>query len=102
MAFILVALYSLLSEIHTGLFRSVITRVPLPCNLSARVSITPIGWIAAQEVLTLIHHFFFFPTGFSDGSDHKESACSARDLSSIPGLGRSPREEGIFFSLPAE
>ena len=28
--------------------------------------------------------------GFPGGSDSKESACSARDLGSIPGLGRSP------------
>ena len=29
-------------------------------------------------------------TGFPGGSDSKESACSAADLGSIPGLGRSP------------
>ena len=29
--------------------------------------------------------------GFPCGSDGKESACSAGDLGSIPGLGRSPR-----------
>ena len=29
---------------------------------------------------------------FSDGSDSKESACSAGDLGLIPGLGRSPGE----------
>ena len=28
--------------------------------------------------------------GFSAGSDSKESSCNAGDLSSIPGLGRSP------------
>ena len=28
--------------------------------------------------------------GFLGGSDGKETACSARDPSSIPGLGRSP------------
>ena len=28
--------------------------------------------------------------GFLSGSDGKESACSVRDLGSIPGLGRSP------------
>ena len=27
--------------------------------------------------------------GFPGGSDSKESACNARDLDSIPGLGRS-------------
>ena len=29
-------------------------------------------------------------TGFLSGSVGKESTCSARDLGSIPGLGRSP------------
>ena len=28
--------------------------------------------------------------GFPGGSDDKDSACSAGDLGSIPGLGRSP------------
>ena len=28
--------------------------------------------------------------GFPGGSDGKESACKAGDLTSIPGLGRSP------------
>ena len=30
--------------------------------------------------------------GFPGGLDGKESACSAGDLGSLPGLGRSPRE----------
>ena len=30
--------------------------------------------------------------GFSGGSDSKESACNAGDLSSVPGWGRSPGE----------
>ena len=33
-----------------------------------------------------------FTMGFPGGSDSKESACSAGDLSSIHGLGRSPGE----------
>ena len=33
-----------------------------------------------------------FPLGFPCGSAGKESACNAGDLSSIPGLGRSPGE----------
>ena len=33
------------------------------------------------------------PLGFPGGLDSKESACSAGDLGSIPGLGRSPGEE---------
>ena len=30
---------------------------------------------------------------YPGGSDGKESACNAEDMSSIPGLGRSPVEE---------
>ena len=30
------------------------------------------------------------------GSDGKESACNARDLGSIPGLGRSPGEGNSY------
>ena len=32
------------------------------------------------------------PLGFSCGSVGKESTCNARDLGSVPGLGRSPKE----------
>ena len=32
-------------------------------------------------------------SGFPGGSDHKESACNAADLVSIPGLERSPAGE---------
>ena len=31
--------------------------------------------------------------GFPGGSDSKESTCNAGDLASVPGSGRSPREE---------
>ena len=31
-----------------------------------------------------------FPGGFPGGSDSKESTCNARDMGSIPGLGRFP------------
>ena len=36
--------------------------------------------------------------GFPAGSDSKESACNARDLGLIPGLGRSPGE-GYGYSV---
>jgi len=36
--------------------------------------------------------------GFPGGSAGKESTCSAGDLGSIPGLGRSP-EEGNSYPL---
>ena len=35
---------------------------------------------------------FLYVIDFSGGSDSKESACSAGDMGSIPGLGRFPRE----------
>ena len=38
--------------------------------------------------------------GFPGGSDGKESTCNAGDLSSIPGLERSPGEGNAF--LPGE
>ena len=34
--------------------------------------------------------------GFPAGSDGEESACSAGDLGSIPGSGRSPGEENGY------
>jgi len=34
--------------------------------------------------------------GFPGGSDNIESACNAGDLSSIPGLGRSPGEGNSY------
>ena len=45
----------------------------------------------------LEHNMLFFESslcysGFPGGSAGKESACNARDLGSIPGLGRSPGE----------
>ena len=36
--------------------------------------------------------FYFICMGFPCGSAGKESACSAGELGSIPGLGRSPGE----------
>ena len=36
--------------------------------------------------------------GFPVGSDYKEYACNVGDLSSVPGLGRSPGE-GDGYSL---
>ena len=48
--------------------------------------------------------------GFRGDSDHKEFACNAGDLDSIPGWGRSPQQESadpsffletlFFFWLP--
>ena len=44
-------------------------------------------------------------TGFSGGSDGKESACNVGDLISIPGLGRYPGERRATHTsgfLPGE
>ena len=35
--------------------------------------------------------------GFPGGSDGKESACNTGDLSSVPGLGRSPGERKSYL-----
>ena len=42
----------------------------------------------SQKLILVI----FFKEVFHSGSDSKESACSAGDLDSIPGSGRSPGE----------
>ena len=42
--------------------------------------------------MTLFHRVL----GFHCGSAGKESACSAGDLDSIPGLGRSPGEGKVY------
>ena len=45
------------------------------------------------ELFYLLNVAFYRQTmGFPGGSDSKESACSAGDRVSIPGLGRSPGE----------
>ena len=45
------------------------------------------------------------PGGFPGASDGKESICNARDLGSIPGLGRSPGSPLLYYclnNLPAQ
>ena len=49
------------------------------------------------------YHYYLLPNytsfmvkGFPCGSAGKESACNARDLGSIPGLGRSPGEGKVY------
>ena len=58
-------------------------------------AIALIVWTLVGKVMSLLCNTlssFVIPLGFSDGSDGKESACSAGDLTSIPELGRSPGE----------
>ena len=67
-------------------------------NLPARQE-TPVQSLGEGDGLpTLV--FLDFP----GGSDSKESACNARNLGSIPGLGRSPGEGHATHSsiLPGE
>ena len=45
--------------------------------------------VGAKIQSPLINQLYDFP----DSSVGKESACNAGDLGSIPGLGKSPREE---------
>ena len=50
----------------------------------------------AKSQTRLSDKHFLFHLGFSGGSDGKESAYSAGDLGSIPGLGRSPGEGKVY------
>ena len=45
-----------------------------------------------QKKINRFKYFKFFKSRFSGGSVSKGSTCNAGDLSSIPGLGRSPGE----------
>ena len=64
------------------------------CRAAARIvcvvlvpfRLSKISCCTLQWLQVLLH----CPKGFPGGSDGKESACSVGDLSSIPGLGRSP------------
>ena len=58
---------------------------------------------ASHVVITLsiFSWCYFISMGFSGGFDGKESACNARDLGLIPGLGRSPGEGNSYpFQYP--
>ena len=46
---------------------------------------------SAGQAFKMFGHFYYKQC-FPCGSAGKESACSAGDLGSMPGLGRSPRE----------
>ena len=47
-----------------------------------------------SDLLYIFIYFAHDVSAFTGGSDGKESACNARDLGSIPRLGRSPEENG--------
>ena len=47
-------------------------------------------WTLVGTVMSLIFNMLHRFIGFPGGSDGEESTCSAGDLGSIPGLGRSP------------
>ena len=49
--------------------------------------------ISRRNISTSDMLSWWLPLGFSGGSDSKEFTCSAGDLGSILGLGRSPGEE---------
>ena len=58
-----------------------------------------IGILSKQEIIFSYLFRYCIFMGFSGGSAGKESTCSEGDLSSIPGLGRSP-EEGNGYPVP--
>ena len=65
--------------------------------------------LARECVAPLVYfyyQFFLWPShgnnmGFPSGSDGKASLCNAGDPGLIPGLGRSPGEGNVFFSILA-
>ena len=67
-------------------------RVRLQRRVNSRKLQHGIWMISSEEFLPSFRVGFdtAFPGGFPGGSDGKESACNARDLGSIPGLGRFP------------
>ena len=55
-------------------------------------------WLVRNHMLFILLHCFIL----AGGSDSKESACNAGDLSSVPGWERSPEdspEEGNGYPL---
>ena len=51
--------------------------------------------ITCKYILHITCNYIYENIDFPGGSDSKESACNAGNLSSITGLGRSPAEENI-------
>ena len=60
----------------------------LPCLLCGN----PSQRLTAVSSFSFIFLTYINGLRFSGGPDGKESTCNARDLGSIPGLGRSPGE----------
>ena len=58
-----------------------------------KTSVQSLGWEDPLEKEWLPTPVFLC---FPGGSDSKESTCSAEDLNSIHGLGRSPGEENSY------
>ena len=56
------------------------------------ISQCPAEYIFPIKISTFLFAIIVPSPGFPDGSDGKEYTCSAGDLSSISGLGRSPGE----------
>ena len=74
--------------------------------MSCKAKITSEQTVSIKLIINIIYsekthtHIFIYEKqlGFPGGSSGKESACSAGDLGSISGLGRSPGE-GNSYSL---
>ena len=57
-----------------------------------RLGNTQALWEFTLSLTLVIYRMYTHTMGLSDGSDGKEPACNAGDLSSVPGLGRFPGE----------
>ena len=79
-----------ISLVHFNLEGSV-SRTPLKLSLTVILS-----WLEKCPYGKNVREVICAPLGLPGGSDGKESAGSAGDLGSIPGLGRSPRKENGY------
>ena len=59
-------------------------------NKCAKICSIILSFIMETQVKTSTRYHYSPTGGFPGGSDNKESACSAGDLGSVPGLGRIP------------
>ena len=91
---------SLAQSLSRGVFSFVLPQLLAHCPTHDRYSIN-VTWTVCHILAVWLWHVIwllqasFYPPyrGFLGSSNGKESACCAGDLGSIPGSGRSPREE---------
>ena len=71
------------------MFRTELFTITKIWNQSKCLNLSNLSVVNARDIIDLIE-MDLIPGGFPGASDGKESICNARDLGSVPGLGRSP------------